>query len=152
MPDDALPYVDEHAVEVAAGAGEVWAALLEVDRSFSGRGIEAYARLVGCEDDRPAGPRPLAEGSSMPGFRVAAAAPPSEMVLAGRHRFSTYTLTFRIDDLGPGRSRLRAESRAAFPGPGGAAYRVLVIGTRGHVVGTRRLLAGLRRAAEARAA
>jgi hypothetical protein len=152
MPGDELPYVDEHAVDVDAGAEDVWAALVGVDRSLSGRFVEVYARAVGCADHRHAGPRPLAQGATRPGFHVAAAAPPSEMVLAGRHRFSSYTLTFRVDDLGPGRSRLRAESRAAFPGLGGAAYRALVIGTRGHVVVTRRLLAGLKGTAESRAA
>jgi hypothetical protein len=150
-PGDDLPFVDEHAVDVDAPAAAVWAAVLDVDRRFSGRVVEVYARAVGCADVRAAGPRPLAAGSTLPGFHVAAATPPSELELAGSHRFSTYTLTFRIDDLGPGRSRLRAESRAAFPGRGGAAYRALVIGTRGHVVATRRLLAGLARAAEGRA-
>ena len=152
MPGDELPYVDEHAVDVDAGAEDVWAAVVGVDRTFSGRFVEVCARAVGCADRRHAGARPLAQGSTMPGFHVAGAVPPSEMVLAGRHRFSTYRLTFRIDDLGPDRSRLRAETRAAFPGLGGAVYRALVIGTRGHVVGTRRVLAGVKRAAEARPA
>lgn len=84
----------------------------------------------------------------MPGFHVVTALPPTKLVLAGRHRFSSYALTFRIDELAAGRSRLRAESRAAFPGLTGTVYRMLVIGTGGHVVGMRRLLSGIKRAAE----
>jgi hypothetical protein len=145
-----LPYVDEHSVVIAAGADDVWAALGELDNAFSRAGVAAYARAVGCADYRASGPRPLIEGSSIPGFGVVAAVPRSDLVLAGRHRFSSYALTFRIDELSAGRSRLRAESRAAFPGLTGTVYRMLVIGTGGHVIGMRRLLSGIKRAAELR--
>jgi len=84
----------------------------------------------------------------MPGFHVAHAASPSELFLAGSHRFSRYALLFRIDVINTGSSRLRAETRAAFPGLSGAVYRALVIGTRAHVVALRRLLAGVKRTAE----
>ena len=67
--------------------------------------------------------------------------------LAGRHRFSSYALTFRLDEIGAHRSRLRAESRATFPGPAGAVYRLLVIGTGGHAVAVGRMLAQVRRRA-----
>lgn len=144
-----LPYVDEHETTVAAPAAEVWRTLVEtVDAGFSARGAAAYARLVGCADTAAAGPRPLAEGSTFPGFRVVAAVPGQELALAGRHRFSDYKLTFRLDAIDAGRTRLRAESRAAFPGLHGAAYRFVVIRTGGHAVGVRRLLAGIRRRAE----
>jgi hypothetical protein len=145
----ALPYVDEHAIEVEAGADATWEALLRVaERSFGGAAAPPFARLLGCEDSAPAGPRPLAVGSAIPGFHVAAAEPRSELALVGRHRFSRYALTFRLDDLGPDRTRLRAETRAEFPGLHGAAYRALVIGTRGHVLVTRRLLDAVKRRAE----
>lgn len=147
---DELPYVDEHSVVIAASVDDVWAALMELDNAFARPVVATYARAVGCADTKPSGPRPLAEGSSMPGFRVVTALPRSKLVLAGRHRFSSYALIFRIDELGAGRSRLRAESRAAFPGVTGAVYRMLVIGTRGHVVGMRRLLSAIKRAAELR--
>lgn len=150
MQINELPHVDEHAVDVAAGADDVWTTLLEFDKAFSGTGAAAYARIVGCVDDRAFGPRPLTEGSSMPGFHVVAAVPRSELVLAGQHRFSSYALIFRIDELSARRSQLRAESRAAFPGVAGTVYRTLVIGTRGHVVVMRRLLSGIKRAAERR--
>ncbi|MGF7238159.1 MAG: hypothetical protein ACQSGP_24835 [Frankia sp.] len=147
-----LPYLDEHATAIAAGIDEVWMALTgTVDRSFSRRPAASYARLIRCADSTASGPRPLTEGSTIPGFRVAAATPGSELVLAGRHRFSTYTLTFRLDRVDAGHSRVRAETRAAFPGAAGRVYRLLVIGTGGHAVGMRRLLAGIRARAESHA-
>ncbi len=127
----------------------MWPALLEVvTRGFTRPGMATYARLVGSEHWSAGGPRPLRVGSTLPGFQVVATVPGSELALAGRHRFSSYSLTFRVDDAGPGRSRLRAESRAAFPGLTGRAYRLLVVGSRGHVVAVRRLLAAVRRRAE----
>jgi hypothetical protein len=43
---------------------------------------------------------------------------------------------------------VRAETRAAFPGLQGRAYRALVIGTRGHVLAVRRLLRAVKARAE----
>jgi hypothetical protein len=142
----ALPYVDEHAYEVAASAGETWAALLiAVERSFGGARVARVAGLLGCEDAN--------------GFHVAVERPPGEadpasgeLALAGRHRFSRYALIFRVDPLAPDRSRVRAETRAEFPGLKGSVYRALVIGTRGHVLVTRRILAAVKRLAERSAA
>lgn len=139
MTTDALPYLDEHTTTVAAGADDVWLALLDTLDGIHGT---AYARAVRCADPVASGPRPLAEGSTIPGFRVAAAVPGSELVLQGRHHFSTYTLTFRLEE-SRGRTLLRAESRAAFPGLAGGLYRLLVVGTRGHVLLTRRLLSAV---------
>nr|WSY51652.1 hypothetical protein OG999_16995 [Streptomyces sp. NBC_00886] len=149
MEVDALPHVDEHATVVAAGADDVWRVLTQtLARAYSRPGWVRYARLVGCADRTGSGPRPLAEGSVFAGFRVVAAVPGRELVLQGSHRFSTYALVFRLDELAPGRSRLRAETRGVFPGPAGGLYRLLVIGTGGHAVGVRHLLAGIRRRAE----
>ncbi|MEU7379549.1 hypothetical protein AB0A91_05950 [Streptomyces sp. NPDC042207] len=67
-----------------------------------------------------------------------------ELVLTGCHRFSSHALTFRLEPAGPGRSRLCAETRAAFPGPAGALYRRLV-STGGHAMGMRRLLSAIDR-------
>ncbi|MGW7265073.1 hypothetical protein [Streptomyces sp. NPDC054842] len=146
MPTLSLPRVDEHATVVGADTADVWRALGEtLDASFTRRGAVPYARLVGCADRTASGPRPLAEGSTFPGFRVAAAQPGRELVLEGRHRFSSYALVFRLEPLGPGRSLLRAETRAVFPGPSGRVYRALVVASGGHAVGMRRLLAGIRR-------
>ncbi|MFF7279802.1 hypothetical protein [Streptomyces griseorubiginosus] len=144
-----LPHVDEHTEIVTAEAHTVWRGLGEVlDRSFSEGRFAGYASLVGCPDRAAAGPRPMAEGSAYPGFHVASADPDRELVLVGRHYFSTYALVFRLDQAGPGQIRLRAETRARFPGPIGALYRLLVIGTRGHAFSVRRLLATVRRQAE----
>lgn len=106
------------------------------------------AHLLGCADTVASGPRPLAAGSTLPGFRVHGAHRPGELVLAGRHRFSKYALTFRLEPLATDRSHLRAESRASFPGVRGAVYRTLVVGSRGHVFATLRLLGAVRRRAE----
>ncbi|WP_433401931.1 hypothetical protein [Streptomyces sp. CA-146814] len=147
---DPLPYLDEHTTVIAAEADDVWRGLCAaLERSFSRAPAAAYARLVRAADTRPSGPRPLAEGSVLPGFRVRAASLGEQLILHGRHRFSSYALIFRLEPLGPGRTRLRAESRAAFPGVAGGAYRRLVFGSGGHAVGMRRLLAGIRRTSEA---
>jgi Protein of unknown function (DUF2867) len=147
-----LPYVDEHAVEVRASAEETWEAVLRTaNASLASGRAEAGARLLGCAEAEASGPRPLAVGSTIPGFRVEVADPPRELALAGSHRFSRYALTFRIEP-GEGTTRLRAETRAEFPGLHGRAYRALVIGSRLHVVATRRLLEAARRRAERRAA
>jgi hypothetical protein len=149
MPIALLPYLDEHATVIAAETDDVWRGLAEtLDRSFSRPGMAGYTRLVGCADCAASGPRPLAEGSTYPGWRVVASVPGRELVLQGRHRFASYALIFRIEHIGPRRSRLRAESRAVFPGRAGRLYRRLVIGTGGHVVGMRRLLSAIRRRSE----
>jgi hypothetical protein len=142
---DHLPHVDEHATEVDADAEVVWRALVRViEATFGSPRTAHFARLLGCADSEPAGPRPLDASSAFSGFHVESAAPASELALAGSHRFSTYTLIFRLDGLGDGRTRLRAETRAEFPGLRGSAYRALVIGSRAHVLVTRRLLGAVK--------
>ena len=144
-----LPYVDELPIEIGADRQATWAALLRVvEGTFASARGRGPARLLGCEDTVPSGPRPLAQGSAFPGFHVETAEPPRELGLAGRHRFSTYLLNFRLEDAGSGRTRLVAETRAAFPGLKGSVYRALVIGTRMHVLVTRRILTATKRRAE----
>jgi hypothetical protein len=123
-----------------------------VDRDLARSPAAAYARLVGCEPSSSSGPRPLTPGSTIPGFRVVNATAPAVFVLEGRHRFSRYALTFRLDTSSPASTRITAETRAEFPGVLGGAYRLLVIGTRGHVVAVRRLLGAVRRRALTRRA
>lgn len=148
-PGSLLPYVDELTVDVAADRDATWAALLRVvEGSFASARGRGPARLLDCEDTELSGPRPLAQDSAFPGFHVEAAEPGGELALAGRHRFSTYLLTFRLEDADTGRTRLIAETRAAFPGFKGSVYRALVIGTRMHVLVTRRLLNASKRRAE----
>ena len=139
-----LPLVDEHEVEVDASPAAVWAALARVLDGFGRPPAAAYARLVGCRPVAVSGPRPLAVGSEIPGFRVTESRPSELLVLEGRHRFSTYALTFRFD----GR-RLVAESRAAFPGPHGRAYRLAVVGSGFHARAVRGLLASVARGVSA---
>jgi hypothetical protein len=148
-PRSSLPYVDELPIEIGANREATWAALLRVvEGTFASARGRGPARLLGCEDTVPSGPRPLAPGSVFPGFHVESAEPLSELALAGRHRFSTYLLKFRLEEADSGRTRLVAETRAAFPGLRGSAYRALVIGTRMHVLVTRRLLTATKRRAE----
>jgi hypothetical protein len=144
-----LPHIEEHSLVVEAGRDGTWESLLRVvEASVSSGAAPRFARILGCADTAPSGPRPLAEGSVLSGFHVAAAESPTELALAGSHRFSSYALIFRLDDLGDGRTRVRAETRAEFPRLKGAIYRALVIGTRMHVLVTRRMLAGVKRNAE----
>ena len=135
-------------MEIAAPRERVWEGLLAWVGRPSSAAATRFAAAVGCEPRAQSGVAGE-EGSTIVGFRVARAEQPASLVLAGRHRFSRYALTFAIDDLGDGRSRLRAITDAAFPGPAGRAYRALVIGTRFHVLGVRSILAGVRRRAEA---
>lgn len=144
-----LPHVDEHALVVDTDPAATWEALLHVAEAMvSAAGAPRYARLVGCADTVASGPRPLAPGSAFPGFHVAVAESPVELALAGSHRFSDYALIFRLDRLEAGGTRVRAETRATFPGVKGAVYRGLVIGTRMHVLATRRVLKATKRRAE----
>jgi len=144
-----LPYVDEHAIELSASREHAWASLLRVvERTFEGGPTPRFAALIGSADTTASGPRPLALGSTVPGFHVASFAEGEELGLSGSHRFSDYALIFRLEELGAGRMRLRAETRAVFPGLKGGVYRALVIGTRMHVLVTRRVLAAVRRRAE----
>lgn len=150
-----LPLVDEHAVDVAAGAEDLWAVLADLDGDPGwpgGSTASAYARAVGCDDVLRTGPRPLVPGSTFPGFRVVAVDAPTELVLAGRHRFSTYALVLRVEAVGTGRSRLSATTRATFPGPLGVVYGAAVVRTGFHAAAVRRLLAATVRRAERRAA
>lgn len=143
-----LPLVDVHRTVVTADADTTWRALTAVvEQAFTIPGARPYARLVRCADTAPDGPRPLAAGSTIPGFHVAIADPGVRLVLAGHHAFSHYTFAFDLHDDGR-RTVLSAETRAAFPGRGGRLYRLAVIGTRGHVVVVRGLLARVRQRAE----
>jgi hypothetical protein len=45
---------------------------------------------------------------------------------------------------GPGVTVLAAQTWADFPGPAGAAYRLLVISSRAHVLAVRRMLRAVR--------
>jgi hypothetical protein len=123
-----------HSTDVAAAPDAVFEALERIGpRIGTDPVFSTYARLVGTED---AGP-----------FHVARSEPPTLVVLAGSHRFSRYELAFRIEPGDKG-STIHAETRATFPGFGGALYRAAVIRTGGHGVAMRLLLGSLRRRIE----
>lgn len=144
-----LPYVDEHSIAIAATPGAAWEALLRVvEGSFASGASSKGARLLGCEDVDASGARPLTAGSTLPGFHIETARSSEELALAGSHRFSAYALIFRLDRQGDSKTMLRAETRAAFPGLKGRAYRAMVIGTRMHVLLTRRILGAAKQRAE----
>lgn len=129
-----LPFVDEHALVIEAPPPAVWSALLAVvPRAFESRTSALGARLLGCEYCASSGQRPLAPGSTFPGFVVALAEPELRLSLEGSHRFSHYRLVYALEDLGAGCTRVRAGTWAAFPGL--------------HVVVLRRTLAAVARRA-----
>lgn len=131
-----LPYVDEHALTIAAPRAQVWA------------GLQRYVATTLAAPKHPVvahalGTRPPA------GFRVAETVPGERIALAGCHRFSDYVLVFELAGGAADATRLRATTYATFPGPHGRVYRVLVIGTRAHVLATRHMLRAIRRLAVA---
>jgi hypothetical protein len=77
------------------------------------------------------------------GFGVASRVPQERIELTGRHHFSRYRFVLSLHDVPGEATRLNAKTYAAFPGPHGAAYRLVVIGTRVHVLATRRMLASV---------
>jgi hypothetical protein len=124
-PATSLPFVDEHARSVAAPVDRTWAAVDEYVGRLASAQRPVLSRLLGTA------PRS--------GFEVVERDPPHEVVLAGRHRFSTYRLVFRVEAEGAG-SRLRARTYAAFPGRRGRAYLTMLrVGT-GHRRATERML------------
>ena len=144
-----LAFVDEHAVVINAPANNVWLNLsAALDQTFSGSVATTYARVAGCAERSPSGPRPLAIDSTLVGFRVASARPGAELELTGRHRFSVYALSFHMEQANSGQTRLRARTHANFPGGGGRLYRLLVVRTGFHARSVRHVLKDIQRQTE----
>ncbi len=144
-----LPHIDTHTVDIDADNGRVWDVVVQsMEQALSGRAARSYAWVMQADDRRASGPRPLAAGSTTPGFRVVTATSPSELVITGRHRLAAYEMVFALTPLDGHRTRLACTTNAAFGRGPGRAYRALVIGSGGHAIATRRLLATLRRRAE----
>jgi hypothetical protein len=135
-----LPFIDEHSQRVDAPADVVWAALLKTLRRQMG-GSASIARILGCDPAQGTAEFTGRAGDAVPGFRVVDAEPGRRLALRGRHRFSSYALTFVLDG-----ESLRAQTEAAFPGVLGRLYRAAVIGSGAHRIVTRRLLRQVARA------
>lgn len=147
IPIESLPRIDEHSVSVAASPEETWSALLRaVDRFAAGRSA-AVARALGCAQTEHTGP-PARIGSTVPGFVVTRSIPPAVLALMGEHRFSRYSLIFRIAETPLAPVLLSAETRAEFPGRTGSAYRAAIVGTRAHALVVSSILRAVRRQAE----
>ncbi|MFM9044290.1 MAG: hypothetical protein ACKOL0_00560 [Solirubrobacterales bacterium] len=146
--DEELPFIDRHSVEVDAGPQATWNALVEVlIRSLGSKGSRLAARALGCTETAGTD-RPLADGATIPGFRVVTFAPTAELTLAGEDRFSRYRLGFSLEPAGPGQTQLAAATSAAFPALHGRLFQTLVVGSGAHALVTRRLLKTIGRAAE----
>lgn len=147
-PLESLPLIDEHWIEIAARADEVWDALIATVRGASGgRPGISISRALGCEETVSEGQAGRI-GSTIPGFVVTRSVRPAVLAMMGQHRFSRYALIFTILEKPSGLMLLSAQTRAEFPGPKGRAYRRLVIGSRAHVVVARGLLHRVRKRAE----
>ena len=144
-----LPLIDRPCVEVGAEPEAVWSALVaRMAREEEGGPLaRGFVAAIAARDRGPSGDFPE-PGSTIHGFRVAAAEPPRRLLLEGRHRFSVYELEFEIEDRGPGRSAVCATTRAAFPGAAGRLYRAAVIGSRFHRLALRGMLGPVRARAE----
>jgi hypothetical protein len=132
LPD--LPFVDEYSRDVAAAPVRTWDALQRYVETLTS---ESHSVLFGVLGTVPRS-----------GFEVVDSDPPREVVLAGRHRFSTYQLVFRVDAVGTG-SRLRALTYAEFPGLRGRVYRTGLMLSTGHRRATEGMLRKVARRAEA---
>lgn len=147
-PLESLAHIDEHGLLVLAPVEDVWRALLPVlAGSFSRGPSQRAARALGCAQTEASGPIDVI-GSTLPGFMVVRVIEPAAIALQGSHRFARYGLIFDLEPTKDEQTLLRAETRAAFPGLKGRAYRALVIGTRGHVLVVNRILRAAKRRAE----
>jgi hypothetical protein len=132
------PFIDEHRLTVEAPPQAVWEAVVRFVRRQRGPVPRLGARLLGAEPAR-ASPGEVEVGSTVPGFAVARLRPGELLVLQGSHRFSTYTLVFRLAPAEAG-TTISAVSAAHFPGAWGRLYRALVLGSGLHRVAVRAML------------
>jgi hypothetical protein len=148
VPISTLPAVNEIAVEIEADAVRTWEALIAtMPRLFDTRRARRVAPLLGCAQTGAKGD-PSAIGSTLPGFIVARSVRPALLALLGQHRFSRYALLFAVDDLGHGRSRLTAETRAEYPGRAGTLFHSLLVRSRGQLTAVDRILSSVKKRAE----
>jgi hypothetical protein len=149
MASPALPLIDVRSVEVGASSVRCWRAVIDVmSRSTDRPGARLFTAGISCADRGSIG-EPDEVGAAIPGFHVVRSEPPFLWGLEGSHRFSTYSLEFRVDSIGPASAAVHAESRARFHGLPGSLYRTAVIGTGGHAFAVGLMLARIKEAAEA---
>ena len=144
-----LPFVDEHVCPVAASPERTWDALVAIVSGGAREVPGPLAAAWGLEHPSRSGdwdgPAP---GSTVAGFAVAEADRPRALTLRGGHRFSRYEARFTLVPASDGRTELHARTDAAFPGLPGTVYRTLVIGSGGHALVVKGLLARVARRAE----
>ncbi|UFS94748.1 hypothetical protein [Nocardia huaxiensis] len=120
-----LPYIDQHSRLVAADRAHTWTALLRTT----------------CKNPDDLNTLPH-------GFSLDESDPPKRLAAEGQHRFSRYALTFTLEEVDSGHTRLVADSYGAFPGLGGRIYRALVVGSGGHALIVRDMVRRIGVAAE----
>lgn len=148
VPLEKLPPIDEHYIEIEAPAEVAYAALFPaIESAFGGRFAQGYCERVDALETEARGDLHH-PGGTLPGFTVTRAIAPVMLALAGEHRFAKYAIVFRIDLLPGQRSCVRLETRAQFAPGRGRLYKAAVIGSRGHVLGVRRMLRSIKRRAE----
>jgi hypothetical protein len=146
-----LPFIDEFDAVMDAPAADVFVAVARrMGRSMEGPLARAASRALGCLHRGASYTVPPVEGQETNGFRVVAVEAPAKLVMEGEHRFARYRLSFFIEPLAPNRTRVSARTEAAFPGISGTFYRALVIGSGGHGIVVRRMLATVAARAERR--
>ena len=145
-----LPFVDAWSVDIDAPARVVWDTVLATAPGTRGGPVRrAIAILLKADPADSNGMASHALGAERPGFAVCEVVAPVTYALAGQHRFATYQLVFRIDQRGPGRSRLTAETFATFPGTGGRLYRMFLMDAKLHALVMWMMVRRVRRRAEA---
>jgi hypothetical protein len=101
-----LPYVDEHAITIAASRSRVWSALQRY--TATSLRIPEGSPIAGLLGIQPRA-----------GFEVLDSAPAHSLTLAGRHRFARYMLTFALTGAARAATHPRAQTCALFPGARG---------------------------------
>lgn len=145
-----LPHIDEHSSEIEPSPEQVWPALLATLRRSLPKLPKWLTAAWGLQPPTPSGAwdEDVAVGDTLAGFTAVEVEAPDLLTLRGQHRFSDYELRFELERLTAGGTRLIAKTSAAFPGLKGRVYRALVIGTGGHHIAVRRLLAQVARTAQ----
>lgn len=150
MTDAALlPFVDAWSVEIEAPPQVVWDVVLEMAPASSpSLAYRLFAWAWAADPPASNGLAAHVLGAERPGFAVCEVVPSATYALAGRHRFARYQIVFRIEQRGPGRSRLTAETFAIFPGWPGRLYRTALMDARLHALVMWSMVRLVRRRAE----